>query len=101
MYVFSLDGYNLGWHGQTRLPVGRGEGMLPLYCEAVAHRVQAKRGQDGLAMQGRDALATVRPHRVSTVKRVWRCHPEHEGQAKHVRIDGIYDVQAAFVNHKW
>jgi len=93
-----------GWHGQTRLPVGswrghlalvlRGEGILPSLFGARAHCAAARRGQgfpnaiyrvwgpqDGLATQGRDALATVRPNRSSTVKRVWWCHPESHRQS--------------------
>ncbi len=77
------SGAQSGWHGQTRLPVEHSEGIssansgqaLPLSCGAMVDRRLIKRGQAGLATQGRDALATIRPSRDSTVKRVWRCHP--------------------------
>ena len=49
----------LGGTGELVCPWGRSEGILPLYCGANAHYVPAKRGQDGLVTQGRDALATI------------------------------------------
>jgi len=36
----------------------RDEGILPLHFGVRTHYIQAERGQDGLATQGWDALAT-------------------------------------------
>jgi len=75
---FSLCPYGHTTSGR-RLPVPRGEGILPLHFGGRPHRVLAKRGQDGLATQGRDALATTRHDRISTVSRVGGATRRTEG----------------------